>query len=144
MNRDFVERTTKTNLFYRYRSRSLFSRGLQQKMPQTDPVRITPISHKKNQTSNYTRFPFIENFTQTISDHFFAVSIPLDTKYLGDKNKNCMSHRVKGCERCEIAVISFPPAISWKIMGMRYHRAHIIHSENCVTLMGRTECCERV
>ena len=129
MNRDFVERTTKTNLGYRYRSRSSFFHGLQQKMPHTDPVRITPISHEKNQRSYYTRFPSIENFTQTITDHFFAVSIPLDTKYWSGQNKNCMSHRVKGCERCEIALTSIPPIISWKIMGVRYNRAHIIHSE---------------
>ena len=127
MNYDFLERTAKPNLGYRHRYRSVFSRGLQPKMHQTNTVRITPRSNEKIEPSYYTRVSFFKNFSQNITNYFFVVPIPLDTKYWDGGRKGCMCHHVKDCQICEKVPISFHPAISWKIIGMRYKRVHIFY-----------------
>ena len=129
MKCDFVERTAKTKLSYRNRSRSLFSRGLQKEVPQTDPLRVTPRPSKTIETSYCTRFSFFTDFTQNMTNYFFAVPMPLDIKFWDGRYRGCMCHHLQNCQICEDVPISFHPAVSCKILGMRFKRAHIIHSE---------------
>ena len=66
MNYDSFGRTTKQKFGCRHRNISVFFHGLQQKMYQTNPVRITAISNNKMKTSDDTSGSFFQNITQNI------------------------------------------------------------------------------
>jgi len=126
MNYDSLGRSTKKRFCCRHRNSSVLSLGSQQKTDKTNSVHIAANSNNKTKTSYDTRSSFFQNIAQNIICFILVIPAPFDAKYWGSERKGCLSHQVKRCQICVKVSTSISPGISWKIMGIRYKRAHIV------------------